>query len=272
MILDLLNKPTQTLLVLGSARSGTTWLAEIINNTQKYKYLFEPFHAGKATCWKGLDFYPIITEDDVTRATLRVKSLKKILNGRVKQGDEWVYGHGRQYKAPNLMIKAIRAQFMLPAIYKIKPEIKTIYIKRDLVDTISSQIKSGFPAPMKLLDSNKAKLVNSDDIKRFRQECGISETSMRVLKWSIENKVAIDYLKKNTHSLFINYEELKKDPQKQIKRILSFIESDASPVDIINASTRPSSTSALSRKNDAKTGEIKELQKISKKALDIFEL
>ena len=42
--IDLNYSPSNTVLIAGSGRSGTTWLSEILNYNNDYRSIFEPFY------------------------------------------------------------------------------------------------------------------------------------------------------------------------------------------------------------------------------------
>ena len=52
--------PGKTVFLAGTGRSGTTWLAGLINHDQSYRDVFEPFHPGKVEALGGFKSYLII--------------------------------------------------------------------------------------------------------------------------------------------------------------------------------------------------------------------
>ena len=44
---DLSTDYRDTILLAGSGRSGTTWVSDIMNYDNEYRYIFEPFHPRK---------------------------------------------------------------------------------------------------------------------------------------------------------------------------------------------------------------------------------
>ncbi len=124
------------LLLVGSPRSGTTWLAEVINATGDFRYLFEPFHPAQSPDWEGLGWQPML------RWPLDPSELEYKAAGRESfvamsyRSIGWALRHGRQYSgATRVMIKTGRAQFMLSAIRALKAESSLLLVVRDPVAT-----------------------------------------------------------------------------------------------------------------------------------------
>jgi hypothetical protein len=262
------------LMILGSPRSGTTWLAEIINSTGEYKYLFEPFHGGKVKEWKGLGFYPTISAQDIYNQPKRHDALIKIFEGDVDPKNSWVWEHGEQHKgAKHIMVKAVRAHYMTDAIQELFPDIKIIVILRKPVATIKSQIKSEFPHPKRIVDAEKKiAFVGQEKVDEFVAKCGKEDPALYALKWGIETRVCLDKLKGQPNSYFIQYEDLRDSPVKYIQEMFDFAGIDKSAEKHAKLSERKSTTTTLSTKSEISEETLQKIEEYSKVAVELFDL
>ncbi len=115
-----------TILLAGSGRSGTTWVAEIINYDNKYRFLFEPFHT------KQVDIVKNFSQRQYLRANNQSvqfsKPIKAVLSGYVHC--KWVNRNNNTPKTNKTFIKAIRAHLFLKWIKVNCPQIPIIFLMR----------------------------------------------------------------------------------------------------------------------------------------------
>lgn len=265
----------QHVLILGSPRSGSTWLAEIIDYTGEYKYIFEPFNMKKCKEWSRQTWAPVIGSEEAMRGSKRIQDLKKIMNGKISKRNKWVMGRGGKVKNINkIMVKAVRAHYMLPAITTLFPDIKIIYITRNPVDTIKSQIKSQFPYPKKIGTKGEKHLAaGKDEVDEYLRNNDHEEPSFRVLRWAMETSVALKFLASYKNAMMVSYEELKDDTNNQISTICEFLSIDPRKVpELVEKSVRKSSTAKISSKSKIDENMIRRIEQTSKSAVEIFKL
>jgi hypothetical protein len=204
------------LIIVGSARSGTSWLAEILATQFRYRLLFEPDHEfqttnGKLICDK---FITQNNESQNSRAYL-----KKVFSNNVDC--DWIAQcSNRRYKMhlwpllpKKYIIKFVRAN--LSAYYmNTHFDIPVIHLIRNPYDVIHSQQRVRFPWLYDLSHfKNQSDLVNIID-KEFNfniiETDHFTELETLTLRWCIENMMPLHLNQKNNQKVnLIKYEDLK---------------------------------------------------------------
>ncbi len=138
-----------TILVVGSARSGTTWVGSVISTMMRSRQIFEPFVVNENQDLAVLgDLYfdyswlqksrVLYIDRNADRRSQYFNPIDKVLRGKFRNKRTDSDLTGRIYR--NRVIKAIRANLILPYIASTWPEIKIVWIVRDALSVINSQI------------------------------------------------------------------------------------------------------------------------------------
>lgn len=135
------------IIIVGSARSGTSWLAETIAKQHRYRLLFEPDHEfqtnkGILICDKWIDSKEASPE--------AYRYIKAILANRVDS--DWIAQNSNRKLKRHLwpiiplkyVIKFVRANLMASYLQK-EFGVPVIHILRNPYDTIASQQRVKFP-------------------------------------------------------------------------------------------------------------------------------
>lgn len=112
LYLDLGHRIRDTTLVVGTGRSGSTWLAEIINHRNEYRLVFEPFRGDrvrKARPFRRGHFIEPSEQDHPLRATIDA-----LVAGRVRSW--WTDRHNHRRLATRRIVKEVRITNLLPWI------------------------------------------------------------------------------------------------------------------------------------------------------------
>lgn len=203
------------LVILGSARSGTSWLSEIMALQYRYRMLFEPEHefrteSGKLICDRHLT---------TTNASSKIKTyFKRIFSNRVDS--DWIAQlSNRKWKRhlwpfipEKYIIKFVRCN--LAANYMANAfKIPVLFVIRNPYDVIASQKRVKFPwlydlSWFKGQDALCAliKTVYGYDL---HEEKELSDFEKLCLRWCIENSVP--FLNAEQNFEVIAYETIKGD-------------------------------------------------------------
>lgn len=126
----------QCIIVAGSGRSGTTWLANLLSQIFNYRIIFEPFWHLHLKVDSTDDFFHhrYIDEDNDDYNPL----IRYVLNGKYKNKRPFMnYGIGPY---DGRIIKEICANLFLDKIKQIEPLIPIIFIVRHPCAVISSRL------------------------------------------------------------------------------------------------------------------------------------
>lgn len=157
---------TDTIVVTGSPRSGTTWLAELLREMPGYKQLNEPLHldsAPRARAIQSLQWRTHVPEDS------NFPELESLLHDAFtgREGATWkwrlkdsnplrqVFRHATRRK---LIVKLIRAGRMLPWVTKRFPVRALVSTFRHPCAVVASQLNYGwsvsrYPEPDELQET-----------------------------------------------------------------------------------------------------------------------
>jgi hypothetical protein len=117
----------QTVLLVGCARSGTTWVSNLLNHTNQFRYIFEPFRdeVAEMKAFSGQPFVVLPGNDDPEIE----EAVQKILSGKLEQTD-WLNRYNQRNFANKRIIKAVRAHFFLKSLHDRFPQVPIIYLMR----------------------------------------------------------------------------------------------------------------------------------------------
>ena len=199
------------LLLLGSGRSGTTWLSELI--LQKgTRFIFEPFKPDNS--FLSEKFFHRQYINPLDDRVLHAKDIQKILAGDLRS--KWTDRYNNQFFYDKRLIKAIRGNLLAAWVLRNYPEAKLAYIIRDPFAVCASQARGAWPAdPERYLEQTS--LVDAE-LSQFLDLIDIAEGNFQknILHWAIENYIPLKHLKELTTAeasrfKIFEYDILRKD-------------------------------------------------------------
>lgn len=222
------------ILLIGTGRSGTTWVQESLDYNNDFRMLFEPFHPVRSQYWKR-------TEASIYSVSFDMNSMKNILTGNIKEGN-WINRKRKPIIRNRLLIKSIRIQPVIYRIQELYPKMKFIYIVRDPFFAASSPVigTSGWIDTYEDIKECMKSATLTDDqreiLTRANNPCKIG-----IARWIIDNFTLLERVdRRNTISVF--YESLLKNGYSEFKRLADFCEIDFDKKDEgilkINSSTK----------------------------------
>ncbi len=210
--------PGSTVLLVGSGRSGTTWLAEIINYRNEYRYMFEPFRRERVPMCR--DFKPLqyLRPDNRDPALLQVA--ETILSGRIR--NRWVDRHNKRLVSRRRLIKEIRTNLMLKWIHTNFPGVPIIFLLRHPCAVAYSRVLGEWD--IHLEDCLSQKELVDDWLYPFKNtmEAARDAFDKQIFLWCIENYVPLQQFRSGEMQL-VFYEHLCVDPVSEIKRLFAFL-------------------------------------------------
>jgi len=227
-------------LISGSGRSGTSWLANICNYKNDFRYIFEPLNPKKLRTKKNK--WALSVDDSSSQ-------MQSMLNGQVS--NSWVNSRNRKLFAKRRLIKEIRTNLMLDWIINKSPNTKIIVIIRNPLAVAASrksldQRNDGsdwqwLPSLKQLLNEPILKsILKVDEYEFLSDQVGKGIVMETVADWCINNLIAFELIDR-TQVKFVYYEELLSNSSEKVKEILDFIEVSIDS-DINNAISQHSET------------------------------
>lgn len=271
--IDLNRDYKNSILLVGSGRSGTTWLSDIINYRNEYRYIFEPCHPQKVAAAKTFGNRKYIRKDD--KNPQYFEAANKIFSGEIR--NFWADNFNAKYIANKRLIKTIRMPLMVHWIYENFPSMPIICLVRHPIPTALSAVK--FNLFVRLEDFLSQEELVSDYLLPFMEPIKKAihgdEFEKHLYAWCIENYVMLKQINDiNIHLIF--YEELCIEPETEIKKIFNYLgkEFDDKVLELIS---RPSTVSrgwsAVKKGTDLLHGWRKEVERRQMdKAIEILKL
>lgn len=274
------NKFNKHIIIVGSARSGTSWLSEVIARQHRYRMLFEPEHEfntekGILVCDQWLQ-----SKDDSPEA---YRYLKKVFQNRVDS--DWIAQHSnRKYKRhlwpfipKKYVVKFVRANLSAKYINE-NFKIPVIHIIRNPYDVLASQQRVKFPWLYNLEHfKNQKELLNivkeQFDFDLLEDTKDITPLEALTVRWCLENVLPLQVWEPYHYKhRILKHEDLRNDIQVFLNLCKEFhIEPLAN---IENEYKRPSSkthprSTIIDKNTSMKEFKPEELMAINK-LLDIF--
>ncbi len=223
--------------VSGMGRSGTTWLAELINYRNEYRFIFEPFDPVRVAMSAGFAEHQYLREDDDRHAYLAPAGA--ILRGYVR--DPFVDQHNRKLFVDRRIVKEVHANLFLRWLYRQFSGVPLILIVRNPFAVAASRSKTDEDIDLEAAFLSQRQLVD-DHLRPFvdlMRACA-SPFERQIAAWCVENGVPLAQFQ--PHELcVITYEQLCVDPESALRTVFAHL---GKPFDtrVLRGLARPSQT------------------------------
>jgi hypothetical protein len=222
--------------VAGTARSGTTWLSELINHRNEYRYVFEPFDHRKVPRVAPLGGRRYLRPDDDDPAAFAVA--EHVLTGRIRH--PWTERFNRRLVADRRLVKDVRANLFLGWMRARFPGMPIVLMLRHPFAVALSYEKQGWRGSVETLLAQD-RLVEDHLGPLADTIAGARDAFERALCiWCVETLVPLRQLRPgDAHVVF--YESLVESPEVEVPRLLAFLGRPFDP-SVLDAVSRPSLT------------------------------
>lgn len=219
-------KTDDAILLLGMGRSGTTWVANIINHDKSYRVLFEPFFPSLVEAAKDFEYiqYMRLDDDDETL----IPGARKILSGRVRS--LWVDKENKGLLYRRRIIKDIRCNLMAGWLKKQAPDMPVILIIRHPLQVACSWRRLGWGkealgsrSDFEIIISQQKLLKDFPQIKEIADHIDKdSFLDKTVFLWGAFHLVPIEQLRKN-QVYYLFYEHLLTNPEDECAKLFHYL-------------------------------------------------
>jgi hypothetical protein len=214
--------PRRTVILVGSGRSGTTWLAEMLADALGSRFVFEPLRTQSvAWTWPVRRGHYLPPGEDADPAVAAV--IDRILTGRLR--NRFTDKYNKVRLPGSRVVKEVRATNLLPWIVRHYPQTPVVYLLRHPVPTAWSASELNWPDRLENLLSQDA--LMGGPLEAFqpliREAVASPDLFHRtVLQWCLENIVPVQVLDSRlVHVVF--YERLVEDPWGELERLRAFL-------------------------------------------------
>ena len=215
---DLGGDHRDAIFLAGSGRGGTTWIAEMINYNNAFRFIFEPFNPLKMPLCGAFGNRQYIRPGD-TRPEF-VDAARAIVTGRFRNG--WADYYNHRVVSKKRLIKDIRAHLCLRWLFELFQGMPIVLMFRHPCAVAASRLRYGWRHDLKALLA-QPQLVE-DHLSPFRApiERLTDPFEMHVAQWCVENYVPLrQFARGEIHVAF--YEDFRRSPRTEIARLFAFI-------------------------------------------------
>ncbi len=208
----------KSIFLAGTGRSGGTWLSEIINQRNEYRFVFEPFHPKRTPWMKPFEERKYLRPDEKDPEFLALA--QSIVTGRIRH--PWTERFNRRFVAHQRLIKEDYANLMMKWLHVNFPGMPLILLLRHPCAVAVSFVAHNYRgAVMPLLEQEK--LVEDflhpyvDEIRRARDTF-----EKTVFLWCVETLVPLRQCRpEEMHVVF--FENLVQHPEQELGRLFSYL-------------------------------------------------
>jgi hypothetical protein len=219
--LDLNHDPGHCLLLVGSGRSGTTWMAEVLTEALHCRLVYEPLRT-KSVPWTAPvrrgHYLPPDQSDPAVAAVL-----DRIIKGQLR--NRFTDRYNTERLPRRRVVKEVRATNLLPWLVPRYPRTPVVYLLRHPVPTAWSVVALGWPETLQDILSQPALMEGPLESRRaLIEEAAASPDKFHrlVLQWCLENYVPIGQLPPAAvHVVF--YENMVDDPWGELERLRLYL-------------------------------------------------
>ena len=204
-----------TVLLVGSGRSGTSWVPDVVNHDGSYRYMYEPFHSKHvpaARHWLPRQY--VRPDDDDPR---RLELATRILTGRLRNA--YADAYNKCVVVRRRLVKDTRLQLALGWIRKRFPGMPMIYLMRHPCAVVNSRLQLDRDCDLGRMFLSQPQLM-ADHLEPFRAEMERvkDDFERHVFIWCVENYVPMRQLRGgDVHVVF--YENICEDPEGEVRRL-----------------------------------------------------
>lgn len=225
-------------LILGSGRSGTTWLTELAAAGTDGRIIFEPLHPKCVRGRMALPRRPYLPPD---QACTEMRSVfDPVFDGSLRSIWSDLYNDRFSYR--HRVIKEIRANLCLGWIAKTYPQVRIALIVRNPINVAQSQMAGGWPVELSWFHAQPELLRDHPFLAAPELNRCETQFKRNIAHWAVENRVALDQLEcsvaERQRVRLFSYDTLKDDPL-YLTKFLEFA-GVANPTRILGQASRPS--------------------------------
>ena len=218
LFLDVGGDHRDTVFVAGAARSGTTWLSNILNYDNTYRQMFEPFNTSfvaEARPLRRRQYLPANAPGEAF-----IEGIGRILSGRVR--NPWIDRHNRRIVCERRIVKEVAGNLLLGWIRQHFPGMPIVLIMRHPCAVARSRSRL-WPNGMTTEWVEQFDLI-ADHLLPFMDliSAPLSPFERHVVDWCVEHYVPLRMLGADDICV-VFYEELCVDPDAALRRIGDYL-------------------------------------------------
>lgn len=238
---DAAGAATPTAMVVGTGRSGTTWVAEVIDAQVRCRLIFEPFNPDQVKEFRHFRHFLYMRPDQDDPELLRF--CHAVTSGELR--GEWVDGHLAHLSSDLRLIKDIRPTLMLRWLANRFPNVPILYVLRHPCAVVLSRMRLNWATDVDVRRFTDQPLLVEDHLRPYLAVIDGAQTpeEKHAVVWCLSNLIPLRQFASGGWTL-LHYERLRQEPEVELPRMFGALgmEFDARVSWALN---RPSRTTRL---------------------------
>ena len=231
----------KSILVAGTARSGTTWLGDLIASQIPCRILFEPFNPDLVPEYWGFHYFQYL------RPTMENPEFsafaRKVFTGKIH--NRWIDRQNERIFSKYRLIKEIRANLALRWLHDNFPEVPIVFLMRHPCAVVASRMELGWATDSDIEPFLLQQDLVADYLTPYTDLMKSAKTveEKHAIIWSVSNLIPLRQFQAGELQM-VYYENLCTQPERELSAVfVSIGQIYAAPVlDTIN---RPSQTAQV---------------------------
>jgi hypothetical protein len=228
----------KSILVAGTARSGTTWLGDLIASQVPCRVLFEPFHPGLVPEYRGFHYFQYMRPGT---QNLKFQSFAhQVFTGEIR--NPWIDRQNERIFSQVRLIKEIRANLALKWLHDHFPGVPIALLIRHPCAVVYSRMELGWATDMDIEPLLSQPELIEDHLLPYMDLIKSAKTmeEKHTIIWCVSNLVPLKQFNSGEVKIMY-YEHLCTQPKNELPALFEFIGQpyNKSVMEIIN---QPSQT------------------------------
>ena len=210
----------KSILVAGTARSGTTWLGDIIASQIPSRVLFEPFNPDLVPEYRGFQYFQYMRPGVEHPGFLSFA--RRVFTGEIR--NRWIDRQNERIYSRYRIVKEIRINLALKWLHDSFPEVPILLLLRHPCAVVASRMDLGWATNRDIEPFlNQPDLV-TDHLEPYLELIKNARTDeeKHAIIWSVSNLVPLKQFKPGEVRV-VHYENLCTQPQIELPLILDSI-------------------------------------------------
>jgi hypothetical protein len=233
--------PSASVVVAGSARSGTTWLGDVIADAAHARVVFEPLHHELVRDFRSIGAFPYRRPEDGDPELQAF--CERMLAGSLR--GPWVDREVERLFTRRRVVKEVRGNLLLAWLTRRFPRVPVILVVRHPCAVVASRMALGW-SPQPDLDAILAQpALLEDHLAPYRALIASASTEEErgAVVWCVHHLVPLRQRPGGSFAA-VFYESMCADPGPELSRVLSVVGGELREVPTARVE-RPSTTSRL---------------------------
>lgn len=210
----------KSILVAGTARSGTTWLGDLLAAQLPSRILFEPFNPELVPEYRGFNYFQYMPPGGAHPEFGAFA--RKVFTGEIR--NRWVDRQNERIRAEYRLIKEIRINLALKWLHDQFPEVPLLFLIRHPCAVVLSRMELGWATDRDIAPFLSQPALVHDYLRPYLDliQTATKAEEQHAMIWCISNLVPLKQFMPGELKI-VYYENLCTQPEIELPRLFTAI-------------------------------------------------